>query len=330
MGIKIEKVNHNIPVYDITVEKNANFFGNDILVHNCAEIVEYSDSETTAQCVLHSLPLQKFFVNGKFDWKGLEAAVSVTVKALNKVIDINKYTSKQAKKGAEEQRALAIGVQGLADLFAEMGISFTSDEAKKWNKDIFEAIYFYALKASNEQAKAEGRVYKYFDGSPASEGILQWHMWGLTEEDLSGRFDWSNLIKSIKKYGLLNSLVTGLMPTASCQFVDSEILLADGTPISFRDILINDGNDVDELENTNEQHWIFLKSPIEVKTTQGNEIINKIKYNGHVETFDIVMEDDTIFKATGNHKFLVNRNGSSTFIKVFDLEENDDIINIFE
>lgn len=181
----------------------------------CAEVIQYSDKDTTAQCVLSSLPLQKYLVKGKFDYKALEISINVIVRSLNKVIDTNKYSSKQGKKGAEEQRALAIGVQGFADLLAELDLPFTSDGAKKINKEVFEAIYYFALKASNEMAKENNNVYKYFKGSPASEGILQWGMWGLTSSDLSGMWDWDSLIESIKEHGLLNSLLTAEMPTAS-------------------------------------------------------------------------------------------------------------------
>jgi ribonucleotide reductase alpha subunit len=181
---------------------------------------------------LSSLPLQKYLVekdvvrfdaddkgqNSKikvFDYNALEESLYYIVKSLNKVVDTNDYSSKEARKGGEEQRALAIGVQGLADLFAELKISFTSEEARALNKKIFEAIYFYALKASCQLAKEQERNYKYFEGSPASEGILQFDMWGLNENDLSGLFDWNSLKEDIKKYGLLNSNVTGEMPTAS-------------------------------------------------------------------------------------------------------------------
>lgn len=181
----------------------------------CAEITLFSDPETTAQCILSSIPLQKFLKDGAIDYKAMKSAVHYIVKSLNKVVDTNKYSSKQAKKGGTDQRALAIGVQGLADLFAELGYSFTSSEAKALNKEVFEAIYFFALESSNQLAKEQGRTYPFFEGSPASEGILQFDMWGLTEADLSGKWDWSKLKENIKKYGLLNSNLTGLMPTAS-------------------------------------------------------------------------------------------------------------------
>jgi len=191
MGIRIETLDYSVPVYDLTVEKNHNFFANDILVHNCSEITLFSDPHTTAQCILSSIPLQKYLIEVKgnpeigdgvlkpvkvFDYSALEKSLYYIVKSLNKVIDTNDYSSKEAQLGGESQRALAIGVQGLADLFAELRIPFTSNEAKKLNKEIFEAIYYYSLKASCQLAKEQQRTYSYFEGSPASQGILQFHI----------------------------------------------------------------------------------------------------------------------------------------------------------
>ena len=97
-----------------------------------------------------------------------------------------------------------------------MDYDFTSEEAKDLNKKIFETIYFAALTESNELAKSgEFKVYDKFEGSPFSQGDLQFHMWGLTKEDLSGMHDWDSLVESIKKYGVVNSLLTAVMPTAS-------------------------------------------------------------------------------------------------------------------
>ena len=155
-------------------------------------------------------------VDGKFDFELLKQATRKIVKALNKVVDINHYSTEKGKKGGLSQRAIGIGVQGLADTFFLMDYDFTSEEAKDLNKKIFETIYFAALTESNELAKSgEFKVYDKFEGSPFSQGDLQFHMWGLTKEDLSGMHDWDSLVESIKKYGVVNSLLTVVMPTAS-------------------------------------------------------------------------------------------------------------------
>jgi ribonucleoside-diphosphate reductase alpha chain len=213
--IKIEKIKEKKAVYDITVDGNNNFFGNDILVHNCAEIFENTSKTSTAICTLTSIPVQKFIVDGKYDFNELGRVARSVTKSLNIAIDINDYSTAEGKKGGLEQRALGIGIQGLADVFAIMKYPFVSEESRKLNKQIFETIYFNALRQSCNIAMETGLKYDYFDGSPISQGIFQFDMWGLAESELSGMHNWELLREDIKKYGVRNSLVTTCPPTAS-------------------------------------------------------------------------------------------------------------------
>jgi len=97
-----------------------------------------------------------------------------------------------------------------------MDYIFTSDEARKLNKQIFETIYFAAITESMELCRnGKYKPYDYFKGSPMSEGIFQFDMWGLTENDLSGMWGWNSLKENVKKYGVCNSLYTAQMPVAS-------------------------------------------------------------------------------------------------------------------
>src|SRR6056300_1253029 len=111
-------------------------------------------------------------------------------------------------------RPIGIGIQGLADLFATMGIPFTSSEARKVNSEVFETIYFAAMTASKDLAKKFG-AYETFEGSPLSEGKFQYNLWQVNDEDLSGRWDWGKLRKDVVKHGVRNSLLLAPMPTAS-------------------------------------------------------------------------------------------------------------------
>jgi ribonucleoside-diphosphate reductase alpha chain len=181
----------------------------------CSEIMEVTDKDTTAICTLTSVPVQKFVKAKKYDFKELGRVVRSITKSLNIAIDVNEYSTKEGRKGGLEQRALGIGIQGLADVFAMLKLPFTSDEAKKLNKDIFETIYFNALRQSCDLAKETGLTYDHYEGSPISRGIFQWEMWGLKEENLSGMHDWAALREDILKYGVRNSLVTTCPPTAS-------------------------------------------------------------------------------------------------------------------
>ena len=180
----------------------------------CNEIYQYTDEETTAICTLSSIVLKNFIIDGKFDYKLLIQEVRKAVRALNNVIDKNNYSTQKGLKGGLEQRAIAIGTQGLADVFYLMDYIFTSEEAKSLNKNIFEAIYFAAITESNDLCKKGIRKpYKFFEGSPMSKGIFQFDMWGLNESELF--LDWETLKNDVKEYGVCNSLFTAQMPVAS-------------------------------------------------------------------------------------------------------------------
>lgn len=197
----------------------------------CAEIVEYSSSDEYACCCVASICVNKFVtkeyecdcvrhtrtckvVKYGYDFKELARTAGLVTKNMNRVIDVNFYPVPEAERSNMLHRPLAIGIQGLADTFADMRLPFTGPEAMKLNKEIFEAIYYGCLRASCDLAKVHGK-YSTFDGSPMSQGILQFHYSGLKESDLSGMWPWTELIADIKEHGTRNSLLTSLPPTAS-------------------------------------------------------------------------------------------------------------------
>lgn len=177
----------------------------------CCEIIEYSDSEETAVCNLASICLPKFVKNGKFDHKSLGEVVRVATRNLNRVIDINFYPTPATKKSNLRHRPIGLGVQGLADVFFMMGLPFESEGAQKLNREISETLYYHAVLESVELAKKYGK-YETFEGSPASQGKLQYHLWNETPVM---KYDWADLEKSVMEHGMRNSLLVAPMPTAS-------------------------------------------------------------------------------------------------------------------
>ena len=178
----------------------------------CTEIVEYTAPDEVAVCNLASISLSKFVDEDKsFDFDKLYEITRVVTRNLNKIIDINYYPIPEARNSNMRHRPIGIGVQGLADAFIKMRFPFDSPEAKQLNKDIFETIYFAALTESNQMAHEEGS-YQTFEGSPASQGILQFDMWNVTP---SNRWDWNALRTNVMENGMRNSLLLAPMPTAS-------------------------------------------------------------------------------------------------------------------
>ena len=180
----------------------------------CTEILEYTSKDEVAVCNLASIALPMFVKDGAFDHQELFDVTVRATKNLNKVIDRNYYPVKEAENSNFRHRPVGLGVQGLADTFIKLRMPFTSDEAKGLNQEIFETLYFAALTASKDLAKTEG-AYESYKGSPISEGEFQHNLWGIKDEELSGRWDWAKLRKDIKKHGVRNSLLVAPMPTAS-------------------------------------------------------------------------------------------------------------------
>jgi ribonucleoside-diphosphate reductase alpha chain len=179
----------------------------------CTEIIEFTSPDEIAVCNLASIALPKFVTEeGKFDHQKLHEITKVATRNLNKVIDVNYYPVEEARKSNMRHRPIGLGVQGLADAFILLRMPFDSEEARGLNKDIFETIYFASMEASMEEAKLHG-PYETYKGSPASKGIFQFDMWGVTPS--SGRWDWEKLKQSVKQHGIRNSLLVAPMPTAS-------------------------------------------------------------------------------------------------------------------
>jgi ribonucleoside-diphosphate reductase alpha chain len=177
----------------------------------CTEIMEYTASDEIAVCNLGSLALPKFVQNGEFDHNRLFEVTYQLAVNLNKIIDGNYYPVPETRKSNMRHRPIGIGVQGLADAFIMMRYPFDSPEARQLNKDVFETIYYASATASKDLAKRDGS-YETFEGSPASQGILQFDMWNVSP---SGRWEWDVLKEEIKQYGMRNSLLLAPMPTAS-------------------------------------------------------------------------------------------------------------------
>jgi ribonucleoside-diphosphate reductase alpha chain len=180
----------------------------------CTEIMEYTSPDEVAVCNLASIALPMFVKKGEFDHKELFRVTKRVTKNLNRVIDRNYYPVKEAENSNFRHRPVGLGIQGLADTFIMLRMPFTSDEAKKLNQEIFETLYFAAVTASMEEAKADG-PYQSYKGSPISEGLFQHNLWGIKDDELSGRWNWDKLRKDVKKHGVRNSLLVAPMPTAS-------------------------------------------------------------------------------------------------------------------
>eukprot|EP00913_Durusdinium_trenchii_P026275 g24654.t1 len=132
-----------------------------------------------------------------FDFQKLYEVTKVVTRNLNKVIDRNYYPLEEARRSNLRHRPVGLGVQGLADVFLMMKLPFESSEAQRLNED----------------GLSQHGSYESYVGSPASQGLLQFDLWGAQPK--SGRWDWARLKKDMALHGLRNSLLVAPMPTAS-------------------------------------------------------------------------------------------------------------------
>ena len=178
----------------------------------CTEIIEYTAPDEVAVCNLASLALPKFITEeGTFDHDKLFEVTYQATLNLNRIIDNNFYPVEEARNSNMRHRPIGLGVQGLADAFIMLGFPFESEEARALNREVFETIYFASMTASKDLAKVEG-PYQSIAGSPVSQGVFQFDMWGVTP---SNRWEWDLLKEEVKKHGVRNSLLLAPMPTAS-------------------------------------------------------------------------------------------------------------------
>jgi len=187
----------------------------------CTEIMEYSSPQETAVCNLGSLALPKFVEGDTFNFDKLRHYTQILTRNLDIVIDKNYYPTEETRRSNMRHRPIGIGVQGLADVFAKLRLTWGSQKANDLNREIFENIYYAAVTASAQRAydltefthmgMSESGSYSSFYGSPASKGKLQHHLWSETPKS---KLDWDTLRVNAQS-GLRNSLLVAPMPTAS-------------------------------------------------------------------------------------------------------------------
>ena len=202
-----DRVNERCNQKNIGVVKSSNL---------CCEITEVSNIDTHSVCNLASIAINKFYENGVYNYDKLKEVAKLATINLNRVIDVNSYPTLESKKTNLDHRPIGIGIQGLADLLCLMKLPFESQEAIDLDGKIMEVIYYGCVEASMELAKKEGS-YGYYKGSDFEKGILQFDYDPRSKRilEMNPVLDWTGLKAKIAKYGMRNSLLTALMPTAS-------------------------------------------------------------------------------------------------------------------
>lgn len=177
----------------------------------CTEITEVTSNDETAVCNLGSINLSNYVIDGKFDFEKLEHVAKKAVIYLDRVIDINYYPTDQSRHSNRRWRPVGLGVMGLQDAFFQLQLAYDSPEALELSTRIQETIYYSATWASNQIAKEQGPHLTFFE-TRAAQGDLQFDLWKVVPTMIE---KWDALKKDIRKYGLRNSLLLAIAPTAT-------------------------------------------------------------------------------------------------------------------
>ncbi len=284
--VSIREIEGKYDTYCFTEPKRNMGMFNGVMLGNCAEILEFTDTNSVAVCNLSSVSLPSFVKDGKYNFSELGRIVKIAVKNLNNVIDRTYYPVVEAERNNLAYRPIGLGIQGLADVFSMFKLPWGSENATKLNRLISEVMYYYALEASHEFAVENEKVYSAFEGSPVSKGVLQYDMWGvepLTKDGVeifgeSLKLDWEGLKEKCKK-GVSNSLLIALMPTAT----SSQIL---GNNECFEPVTSNI-----YTRSTNSGDYIIVNKHLarDLKSVGlwKKDIVNKIiENNGSVQSID--------------------------------------------
>ncbi len=188
----------------------------------CTEITLNTSADEVAVCNLGSINLVNHFENGKLNLKKLQKTITTAIRMLDNVIDVNFYPIIEAENSNLQHRPIGMGIMGFQDALYIQNIPYQSVEAIEFADYCMEAISFYAIEASNKLAQEHG-TYKSYAGSLWDQNILpidslkilHKYRGDYIDVNYESKLDWSELRENIKKYGMRNSNVLAIAPTAT-------------------------------------------------------------------------------------------------------------------
>lgn len=188
----------------------------------CTEILLNTSEEETAVCNLGSVNLAAHIVDGALDHIRLRETVTIAMRMLDNVIDINYYPTPEAARSNQRHRPVGLGLMAFQDALYALGISFASEAAVEFADRSMEAISYYAILASSELAEERGQ-YSSYAGSKWDRGLLPIDTLQMLEDerreaipvDRSTTLDWQVVRDAVATNGMRNSNVLAIAPTAT-------------------------------------------------------------------------------------------------------------------
>lgn len=337
--LSYEYIEGEIDVYDITVEDNHNFYANDVLVHNCQEIALptrpfYSTEDEDGRIALCTLANSNW---GEFsNPQTMKHPLRRVVRGLDNILTMQEYPMVQARRATEEFRPLGIGVNNLAYFLAKNNTSYSDPKALPLVHSWMEHMAYYMQEASIDLAKERGACERSAFTKRA-KGVMLVDTYKKTIDEIVSNdleLDWDALRRGAKEYGVRNATLSATMPSESnsqvmnCMSFDTQITTSLGQ-MSFKDFVESQGLVYEDVIETGGDMWFDVDDNITVKNMNGEqEPVTGLYYNGDVVVDEIELEDGTVLKCTPDHKFLVHRDGKQVWVKVKDLQEGDDIVEV--
>ncbi|GAB1234549.1 ribonucleoside-diphosphate reductase subunit alpha [Ferrigenium sp. UT5] len=189
----------------------------------CTEITLNTSADEIAVCNLGSVNLAAHLTaDGQIDHDKLKRTVSIAMRMLDNVIDINYYAVAKARNANLKHRPVGLGIMGFQDCLHTLRIPYATEAAVEFADRSMEAVCYYAYWASTELAQERGR-YASYRGSLWDQGILpqdslnllREQRGGYVEVDTSASMDWDALRERIRLHGMRNSNCVAIAPTAT-------------------------------------------------------------------------------------------------------------------
>lgn len=268
----------------------------EIFLHTKHSEYEHGDKTKvgeTAVCNLSSLNLSNHVVNGKVDKDLLAKTISKIIRALDNVIDINFYPTKEAYNANMRHRPIGMGTMGWADVYAKLGIQQDSDAGVEFADELMEYISYHAILTSSKLAKERGK-YKSYEGSTWSQNKLPIDTWNALmkwkgKKTSKPTLDWAPVRDSIKEYGIRNSNTMAIAPNASIAYqVGCEQSIEPFFSVLFR------------YENKSGNYYIVNFNFVDAMKERGlwnNEIAEAVKQaDGDISVLNIPEDLKSIYK----------------------------------
>lgn len=188
----------------------------------CTEITLNTSAEEIAVCNLGSINLAQHVKDGKLNEQKLITTITTAVRMLDNVIDINYYPVKEAQTSNMRHRPVGLGIMGFQDLLYKTDIHFASQEAVVYSDEVMEFVAYHAILTSSQLAKERG-AYSSYKGSKWDRNILPQDTIDLLEQERGmgievsrdSKRDWTEVRNHIQQYGMRNSNVMAIAPTAT-------------------------------------------------------------------------------------------------------------------